>query len=75
MTFTPQYEAPELGSPDTFDSHVAKGILPAPKRRGKLTRWKWSEIVSALEGGNASVVQLVADEYERGVDLAKASHA
>jgi predicted DNA-binding transcriptional regulator AlpA len=62
-------------SPDTFDEYVRKGVLPQPKRRGKLTRWKWAEIADALDGGNLSVVQSTADEYDRGVDRAKAAHA
>ena len=39
-------------SDDTFDKYVREGILPQPKRRGKLMRWKWSEIVAALDGGS-----------------------
>jgi predicted DNA-binding transcriptional regulator AlpA len=61
-------------SPDTFDEYVRKGVLPPPKRRGKLTRWKWAEIAEALEGGNLSIVQSADDEYDRGVDRAKAAH-
>lgn len=60
-------------SADTFDEYVRKGILPAPKRRGKLTRWKWTEIANAIDGGNLSVVQSGVDEYGRGVNRAKAS--
>jgi hypothetical protein len=55
--------------------YVRKGILPAPKRRGKLTRWKWAEIAVAIDGGNLSVVQSSEDEYDRGVERAKAAHA
>jgi predicted DNA-binding transcriptional regulator AlpA len=62
-------------SPDTFDDYVRKGVLPQPKRRGGLTRWKWAEINAALEGGNLSVVQSAGDDYDRGVDRAKAAHA
>ena len=61
-------------SPDTFDEYVRKGILPAPKRRGKLTRWKWAEIQEAIDGGNLSVVQSLGDPYDRGVDRAKAAN-
>ena len=61
-------------STDTFDDYVRKGVLPPPKQRGKLTRWKWAEI-AALEGGNLSVIQSTGDEYDRGVDRAKAAHA
>lgn len=53
-------------SPDTFDEYVRKSILPAPKRRGKLTRWKWAEIAEAIDGGNLSVVQSLGDPYDRG---------
>ena len=41
-------------SDDTFDKYVREGILPQPKRRGELKRWKWSEIVAALDGGSIS---------------------
>src|SRR5262249_4248378 len=61
-------------STETFDEYVRKGVLPAPKRRGKLTRWKWAEIADAIEGGNLSVVQSSGDDYDRGVDRAKAAH-
>ena len=61
-------------SPDTFDKYVGKGVLPPPKRRGKLTRWKWAEIAEAIDGGNLSVVQSTGDPYDRGVDRAKAAH-
>lgn len=62
-------------SPDTFDAYVRKGVLPPPKRRGKLTRWKWAEIQDAIDGGNLSVVQSDGDPYDRGVDRAKAAHS
>jgi predicted DNA-binding transcriptional regulator AlpA len=61
-------------SPDTFDSYVRQGILPPPKRRGKLTRWKWAEIRDVLDGGNISVVKSPEDPYDRGVERAKAAH-
>jgi hypothetical protein len=61
-------------SPDTFDEYVRNKVLPGPKRRGKLTRWKWAEIAKALDGGNLSVVQSPGDDYDRGVDRAKAAH-
>jgi hypothetical protein len=60
--------------PETFDDYVRKEILPAPKRRGKLTRWKWAEIADAIDGGHGSVVQSKEDEYDRGVERAKAAH-
>ena len=47
-------------SDDTFDKYVREGILPSPKRRGKLTRWKWSEIVAVLDGGATAVVAMSA---------------
>lgn len=62
-------------STDTFDDYVRKGILPEPKRRGSLARWKWKEIVDTLDGGNLSVVQSADDPYDRGVQRAKAHHA
>ena len=61
-------------SPDTFDNYVRNGVLPPPKRRGKLTRWKWTEIAEVLDGGNISVVQSPGDPYDRGVERAKAAH-
>ena len=62
-------------SPDTFDDYVRNGVLPAPKKRGKLTRWKWAEIANTLDGGNLSVVQSDVDEYDQGVNRAKAANA
>jgi hypothetical protein len=62
-------------STDTFDEYVHKGILPGPKKRGKLTRWKWAEITHAIDGGNLSVVQSSGDPYDQGVDRAKAANA
>jgi predicted DNA-binding transcriptional regulator AlpA len=59
-------------SRDTFDNYVRKGVLPPPKRRGKLTRWKWSEISAVLDDGNFSVIQSAEDPYDRGVERAKA---
>jgi hypothetical protein len=39
---TRQRAAAELCmSDDTFEKYVREGVLPSPKRRGKLTRWKW----------------------------------
>jgi predicted DNA-binding transcriptional regulator AlpA len=61
-------------SPDTFDEYVRKGTLPQPKRRGKLTRWKWAEIINVLDGGHLSVVQSVEDQYDQGVGRAKAAY-
>lgn len=58
-------------SDDTFDKYVREGVLPSPKRRGKLMRWKWSEIVAVLDGGAASVVTMERDAFELGVDRAK----
>jgi hypothetical protein len=59
-------------SVDTFDSYVSRGVLPGPKRRGKLTRWKWAEIDNVLEGGDLSVVKSPEDEYLCGYRRAKA---
>jgi hypothetical protein len=58
-------------SDDTFDKYVREGVLPGPKRRGPLMRWKWSEIVAAMDGGGAGMIK-VTDEFERGVTRAKA---
>ena len=73
---TRQRAAAELCmSDDTFDKYVREGILPSPKRRGKLTRWKWLEIVSVLDGGAASVVTIAQDAFEQGADRAKEAHS
>ena len=61
-------------SDDTFDKYVREGLLPSPKRRGKLTRWKWSEIVSVLDGGHASTLTMAPDAFEEGVHRAKEAH-
>jgi hypothetical protein len=62
-------------SDDTFDKYVREGVLPPPKRRGGLVRWKWCEIVSALDGGGAVVIEVPQDAFERGVARAKAPSA
>jgi predicted DNA-binding transcriptional regulator AlpA len=73
---TRQRAAAELCmSDDTFDKYVREGVLPSPKRRGKLLRWKWSEIVSVLDGGAASVVRIEQDAFEQGADRAKEANA
>jgi len=61
-------------SPDTFDNYVRVGILPPPKRRGKLTRWRWAEIANVLDGGNLSGVQCSEDPYDQGIERAKTVH-
>jgi predicted DNA-binding transcriptional regulator AlpA len=61
-------------SDDTFDKYVREGTLPQPKRRGKLMRWKWSEIVAVLDGGATSVVAMARDAFEQGADSAKEAH-
>ena len=69
---TRQRAAAELCmSDDTFDKYVREGVLPSPKRRGKLTRWKWSEIVVAIDGGPAFVVTAAQDAFEMGIGHAK----
>ena len=73
---TRQRAAAELCmSDDTFDKYVRVGVLPAPKRRGKLLRWKWSEIVTVLDGGAASTVTVEQDAFEQGADRAKEANA
>jgi len=59
-------------SDDTFDKYVRKGVLPGPKRRGALVRWKWSEIVAVLDGGGTAMIEAAQDEFERGATRAKA---
>ena len=62
-------------SDDTFDKYVREGTLPQPKRRGKLMRWKWSEIVAALDGGSIAVIEIEKDAFERGIERAKAANS
>ena len=69
---TRQRAAAELCmSDDTFDRYVREGVLPSPKRRGKLTRWKWSDIVAALDCGSCVDIQVEQDAFERGIAHAK----
>ena len=69
---TRQRAAVELDmSDDTFDKYVREGILPQPKRRARLMRWKWSEIVAALDGGSIAVIEVEPDAFERGIARAK----
>jgi hypothetical protein len=58
-------------SDDTFDKYVREGILPQPKIRGGLKRWKWSEIVAALDAGSIAVIEVEQDAFEKGVARAK----
>jgi hypothetical protein len=58
-------------SDDTFDKYVREGVLPGPKRRGSLVRWKWAEIVATLDGGGITAIEVVEDEFERGITRAK----
>ncbi len=62
-------------SDDTFDKYVREGTLPQPKRRGKLTRWKWSEIVAALDGGSIAILEVEPDAFERGIARAKEANS
>jgi predicted DNA-binding transcriptional regulator AlpA len=62
-------------SDDTFDKYVREGVLPQPKRRGGLKRWKWSEIIAALDGGGIEVIELEQDAFEKGIKRVKAAHA
>ena len=58
-------------SDDTFDRYVREGILPQPKRRGGLVRWKWSEIMAELDGGSIAVIEVEPDAFERGIARVK----
>ena len=70
---TRQRAAAELCmSDDTFDKYVREGVLPSPKRRGGLTRWKWCEIIAALDSDCPSFVDLKQDSFEKGIRNAKA---
>ena len=62
-------------SDDTFDKYVREGTLPQPKRRGGLVRWKWSEIVAALDGGSIAVIEVEPDAFERGIARAKEANS
>ena len=69
---TRQRAAAELCmSDDTFDKYVREGTLPQPKRRGGLMRWKWSEIVAALDGGSIAVIEVEQDAFEQGSRVPK----
>jgi predicted DNA-binding transcriptional regulator AlpA len=73
---TRQRAAAELRmSDDTFSKYVREGVLPSPKRRGKLLRWKWSEIEAALDGGCAFMVKMSQDPFDIGIGNAKAANA
>jgi hypothetical protein len=61
-------------SDDTFDKYVREGILPQPKCRGGLKRWKWSEIEAALDGGSIEVIKVEQDAFEKGIQRAKEAH-
>jgi predicted DNA-binding transcriptional regulator AlpA len=56
---------------DTFDKYVRAGVLPSPKRRGGLTRWKWSEIEAAIDGGPTFATTVTQDAFEEGIDRVK----
>ena len=60
---------------DTFDKYIGKGVLPSPKRRGGLTRWKWSEIEAAIDGGPAFATKVTQDAFEEGLDRVKKTDA
>ena len=73
---TRQRAAAELCmSDDTFDKYVREGVLPSPKRRGGLMRWKWSEIVSLFDGGATSVVTMARDAFDQGAAREKEANA
>jgi predicted DNA-binding transcriptional regulator AlpA len=60
-------------SADTFDRYVREGVLPGPKIRGGLKRWRWIEVAAALECGAASIVTMEQDPFSEGVARAKAA--
>ena len=37
-------------SVETIESHVRTGILPAPRRLGRLARWRFADVEAALDG-------------------------
>jgi predicted DNA-binding transcriptional regulator AlpA len=77
----PQYVTRQRGAAelcmcdDTFDKYVRQGVLPSPKRRGGLTRWKWSEIVAAIDGGPDFATTVTQDAFEEGIDRVKKADA
>lgn len=73
---TRQRAAQELDMSDTtFDKYVREGVLPSPKRRGGMLRWKWSEIVAVLDGGAAATAAVSRDAFSRGVAREKEANA
>ncbi|WOI30071.1 helix-turn-helix transcriptional regulator [Sulfitobacter dubius] len=34
----------------TVESYTNRGLLPQPKKRGTLVRWKWSEVQEMMDG-------------------------
>ncbi len=61
-------------SPDMVDRYVREGVLPAPKIHGGLKRWRWAEVVAALECGAATCVNIASeDPFSEGVERVKAA--
>jgi predicted DNA-binding transcriptional regulator AlpA len=56
MTATPEYcsvktMAKELDcSESTVVDYTNRGLLPQPRKRGTLVRWKWSEVQAMMDG-------------------------
>jgi hypothetical protein len=44
-------------------------------KSGKLVRWKWSEIIAALDGGSITVIEIEKDAFEKGIERAKAANS
>lgn len=37
-------------SESTVESYTNRGLLPQPRKRGTLVRWKWSEVQEMMDG-------------------------
>ncbi|WP_037915066.1 AlpA family transcriptional regulator [Sulfitobacter sp. 20_GPM-1509m] len=55
-------------SVSTVESYTNRGLLPQPKKRGTLVRWKWSEVQEMMDG-------LAEAEQELQDPILRAIHA
>ena len=58
-------------SPNTVDSWVAKGVLPAPVKREGKQLWQWEQVQDWLKNGGPSSDSL-ADRVRNGTRREKA---
>lgn len=60
----------------TVDTWVAKGILPAPRKRGGKLMWKWAEVDEKLTLGEvAGTPETEAERIKNGTRRAAESRA